>query len=325
MTLEVNEICFVIAPIEEPGSDVRIRSDQILKHLIRPAMERCGYATTLRADEIEAGGMITSQVLQHVTEDALVVADLTGGNPNVFYELALRHAIRKPFVQIAEKGERIPFDVHGQRTIIFDHRDLDSVDAAKKAIVEQVKSLEEKDADIETPISMSLDLQNLGQSTNPVQRSFADILSELSSIRTELFGRSMKEFESELTMQRLEANLSRIHDELLMSRGPSGRYPGTPLAAVIGAAEARPFGALEDNLPIALGYLRHEAPWLYEVGMYTYRYHVTGDHGRAQELARRTLELIEVAENSVDLGKDGQQALRLVRSLVRRLVMGLAT
>ena len=47
--------------------------------------------------------MITSQVLQHVTEDALVVADLTGRNPNVFYELALRHAIRKPFCSDCRK------------------------------------------------------------------------------------------------------------------------------------------------------------------------------------------------------------------------------
>ncbi len=35
--------CFVIAPIGEPESDTRKRSDQILKHSISPAAKECGY------------------------------------------------------------------------------------------------------------------------------------------------------------------------------------------------------------------------------------------------------------------------------------------
>ena len=77
--------CFVIAPIGEPESETRKRSDQILKHVISPAAIECGYSTT-RADQISEPGMITSQVIQHVVDDPLVVADLTERNPNVFYE-----------------------------------------------------------------------------------------------------------------------------------------------------------------------------------------------------------------------------------------------
>lgn len=89
--------CFVIAPIGEPDSETRKRSDQILKHVISPAVQECGYSAT-RADQISEPGMITSQVIQHITDDHLVVADLTERNPNVFYELAIRHGIRKPLV-----------------------------------------------------------------------------------------------------------------------------------------------------------------------------------------------------------------------------------
>ena len=179
--------CFVIAPIGEPESETRKRSDQILKHVISPAAVECGYSTT-RSDQISEPGMITSQVIQRIVDDLLVIADLTERNPNVFYELAIRHAIRKPLVQLIKKGEQIPFDVAGTRTVHVDHRDLDSVEEAKTEIIAQIKSLETDSSTLETPISVSLDLQVLRQSDNPEQRSLADVLSVISELRTALGG-----------------------------------------------------------------------------------------------------------------------------------------
>lgn len=179
--------CFVIAPIGEAESDTRKRSDQILKHVISPALKDCGYKPT-RADQISEPGMITSQVIQRIVDDPLVIADLTERNPNVFYELAIRHAIRKPLVQLIKKGEQIPFDVAGTRTIHVDHHDLDSVEQAKSEIVAQVKSLEKNPANLETPISVSLDLQLLRQSDNPEQRSLADVLSVITELRSTVLG-----------------------------------------------------------------------------------------------------------------------------------------
>ena len=181
------KICFVIAPIGETESETRKRSDQILKHVISPAAVECGYSAT-RADQISEPGMITSQVIQHIVDDPLVIADLTERNPNVFYELAIRHAIRKPLVQLIKKGEQIPFDVAGTRTIHVDHRDLDSVEEAKTEIIAQIRSLEADSSKLETPISVSLDLQLLKQSDNPEQRSLADVLSVISELRTAVGG-----------------------------------------------------------------------------------------------------------------------------------------
>jgi len=117
--------CFVIAPIGEEGSDTRKRSNQVLKHIIVPAAAECGYQA-VRADQISEPGIITSQVIQHIINDPLVIADLSEGNANVFYELALRHVLAKPLVQIIRKGERIPFDVAGMRTVPIDHQNSGS-------------------------------------------------------------------------------------------------------------------------------------------------------------------------------------------------------
>lgn len=178
-------ICFVIAPIGEAGSETRKRSDQILKHVVEPAALECGYKA-LRADRISEPGLITSQVIQHIVDDPLVLADLTDRNPNVFYELAIRHAIRKPLVQIVRKGDELPFDVAGTRTIQLDHHDLDSAEEAKREIAAQIRALEEDPSKLQTPISMTINLQALRQSDKPEQRSLGEVLSALNDLRANM-------------------------------------------------------------------------------------------------------------------------------------------
>ena len=194
--------CFVIAPIGEPESDTQKRSDQVIRHIVCPAVSECGY-TAVRADQISEPGMITSQVIQHIVDDPLVVADLTERNPNVFYELAIRHAIRKPLVQMIKKGEQIPFDVAGTRTIHVDHRDLDSVENAKKEFASQIRTIEKDSSKLESPISVSLDLQLLKQSDNPEQRSLGDVLSVVSELRS-----SMAALEKRLSTSESPASVS---------------------------------------------------------------------------------------------------------------------
>lgn len=131
---EALKSCFVICPIGDDDSEPRKRSDQVLKYIIQPAARKAGYNAE-RADQIDKPGIITSQVIQRVVNDDLVIADLTDSNPNVFYELAIRHALKKPLVQIIKKGERIPFDIAATRTIYYDHTDLDSAHNAIEQIV----------------------------------------------------------------------------------------------------------------------------------------------------------------------------------------------
>ncbi len=175
--------CFVIAPIGDEGSETRRRSDQVLTHVVKPAAKECGYDAT-RADEISEPGIITSQVIQHLIDDDLVIADLTGRNPNVFYELAVRHTVRKPIVQIIQADEIIPFDVAPSRTIHFDHRDLDSAASCKDELVKQIHSVEKSPTKVDSPISAAIDLKSLRQSENPLEKSNAEIISMLQELRT---------------------------------------------------------------------------------------------------------------------------------------------
>ena len=155
MTDTNEKICFVIAPIGKLGSDTRKRSDQVLQHIIRPAVESCGYKA-VRADCIANPGIITNQIIRHVVDAPLVIADLTEQNANVFYELAIRHFFRKPFVQIIDKVEDIPFDLSAMRTIQVDYQNSESVEEAKNQIKKQIQSLEASPSSLENPISEAL-------------------------------------------------------------------------------------------------------------------------------------------------------------------------
>lgn len=179
---QVKRTCFVISPIGDIDSETRKRSDKVLKHIITPSVEAFGY-DAIRADKISEPGMITSQVIQYIVDSELIIADLTERNPNVFYELAIRHAIKKPLIQIIKKGEAIPFDVAATRIIHFDIQDLDSVDQAKAEITSQIKSIESGKSDFDNPISVSLDLKMLKESGNPEQRSLADVVEAIIELR----------------------------------------------------------------------------------------------------------------------------------------------
>jgi hypothetical protein len=147
------EECFIICPIGNESSEQRKRSDKLLKHVFKPVLDRNGYKA-LRADQIPKVGFITTQIINLIIESPLVIADLTDSNPNVFYELAIRHAIRKPYIQVIEKGQKIPFDLSGIRTIEIDITDLDNVESAIKEIDKHI--LEFKKGYIpDSPISVA--------------------------------------------------------------------------------------------------------------------------------------------------------------------------
>lgn len=200
------KICFVIGPIGEEGSDTRKRSDTVLQHVIRPVALECGYSSVLRADQIARPGIVTVQIVKHLVEGPLVVADLTDHNANVFYELAIRHVVRKPLVLLIEAGQPLPFDISPSRVIKLDHKDLDSAARAKIELAEHIKSAEADPELVDNPITTAVDLEALRKGLRPhdlelarffestltaqadLARLVASLQAEVRTLRQELLG-----------------------------------------------------------------------------------------------------------------------------------------
>jgi len=149
--------CFVIGPIGEPGSVIRRDADQLFRHIIEPAATSLGIGRITRADLITNSAIISDDIFGLLNSADVVVADLSGGNPNVYYELAIRHLLRKPFAHLIPSGEALPFDVGTNRAISFDLHDLDAAEEAKNQLVATMRAEMGKSPEaIETPFAVSL-------------------------------------------------------------------------------------------------------------------------------------------------------------------------
>ena len=151
--MKKDKTCFVISPIGEEKSDVRKHADAFLKLLVEPALSEFGFHV-VRADQIASSSVITNDVVEHVQQSELCLVDLTFHNPNVFYECGRRHENGRPTIQLIKKGESLPFDVAGIRTIEYDLSDpwttLESVNIIKEFIrqLETNKSYGEKSSGV---------------------------------------------------------------------------------------------------------------------------------------------------------------------------------
>jgi hypothetical protein len=183
------KMCFLASPIGPDGSPTRRRSDRVMTYIIEEALKPLGYQT-VRADRINSAGRITSQIVSRIIEADLLVADLTDQNANVFYELAIRHAFNKPYVQIIEAGQDIPFDVRDMRTIHIDHQDLKSAAEAKAALAAMVLDIENGNKP-ESPVVTAVDLRTLENSGDPEKIEIAQLSSAVLALNSEV--RSLRE------------------------------------------------------------------------------------------------------------------------------------
>ncbi len=113
--------CFVISPIGKPGTEKHTKFKEVLDYIIKAALKASGYSLqVLRADDIDRAGSFIKDILESLYGSYVVVADLTEQNPNVFYELGVRHALSPRTILIAQSIDDIPSDLREYRTIVYD-------------------------------------------------------------------------------------------------------------------------------------------------------------------------------------------------------------
>ena len=121
MSLE-QPLCFVLMPFgtkKDPATGAGINFDDIYEQAIRPAIEAANLEP-IRADEERTGGIIHKPMFERLLLCEYAVADLTTGNPNVYYELGVRHATRPATtVAIFADLQKPPFDLNLLRALPY--------------------------------------------------------------------------------------------------------------------------------------------------------------------------------------------------------------
>lgn len=112
-------VCFVVMPISDiPGYDAG-HFGRVYEHLLKPAIIDAGF-TPVRADDTAKTDYIVVGVVQKVVDSAIVLCDYSGKNPNVMYELGIRHAFNRPVVLIKDSRTEKVFDIQGLRYTEYD-------------------------------------------------------------------------------------------------------------------------------------------------------------------------------------------------------------
>jgi hypothetical protein len=173
-TANFSSTCFVIAPIGSRGSERYQRFRNLLDFAIRPAVESANLGLeVVRADDIGGPGSLIRDILEHIAASHIVIADLSEQNPNVFYELGVRHSLSPRTILIAQKIEDIPFDLRDYRVLAYDAQSPEGLSAFIHGIKKYILQIHQNPARADSPV-----LDRLGAS-KLVRIPSADLASEL--------------------------------------------------------------------------------------------------------------------------------------------------
>lgn len=129
---EFLDTCFVLMPF---GGWY----DRYYEEIYRPAIKDAGFEP-FRADDLFNTGSVVEQIWEQVNKSKVLLAELTGKNPNVFYELGLSHASCKPVVFVTGALNDVPFDLRHLRHITYDVNEPGWSDRLRKDIGQYLRN-----------------------------------------------------------------------------------------------------------------------------------------------------------------------------------------
>lgn len=107
--------CFIVMPFSVEALNV------VYEDYVKPVLEdECGLVCE-RGDDVFGSNVIMDDILTSIKNSDLIVADLTGKNANVFYEVGICHALGKKVLLLAQSMDDVPFDLRHRRVLLYDY------------------------------------------------------------------------------------------------------------------------------------------------------------------------------------------------------------
>lgn len=179
--------CFIITPIGSENSDIFRKAKGVIESTIKPVLREYGFIDIKPAYEINVSGMINTQIINRIINDDLVIANLTGNNPNVMYELCLRHVVAKPIIHICENGTQLPFDIKDNRTIFYEN-DMLGAEELKYKLRDFMDNISYANECMDNPIYIARKYDVLlkktqGTETNELLKMLINISNEIAELK----------------------------------------------------------------------------------------------------------------------------------------------
>jgi hypothetical protein len=130
-------VCFVIMPISDASGYESGHFSRVYEYLLKPSIEAAGFEAVRADDEIKTDYIVTG-IIKKIVESEMILCDISTKNPNVLYELGIRHAFGKPVAIIKDKETEKIFDIQGLR--YHEYNESLRIDTVKND-VEKIKEI----------------------------------------------------------------------------------------------------------------------------------------------------------------------------------------
>jgi hypothetical protein len=144
------QTCFVIMPFSDTTNHKEAYWKDHFFNFLKPLIEDNTLVEARRSDPLH--GDVVGQILADLKNNPIVVADFTDHNPNVFWEMGVRHTLRNGTILIAEEGTPMPFDVKPITALFYHPRDYiknqDFIAHFKKAIADCIQNPNQTDSPV---------------------------------------------------------------------------------------------------------------------------------------------------------------------------------
>lgn len=195
------------APLDydEPEVTVEIDFDAVWSEILQPAVPE-GFATK-RADELKQPGLIDRLYSEWLFDADIVLADLTFGNPNVYYELGIRQALsKKATVLVACKGTKLPFDVRNQYVINYDYFVAPTLRLFQSQLREAIENASAQEVD--SPVHVFLPGLSVGRFADKIspEATIQKLTQRVEELEIDLSRRQSKDEEDRLLRKLQEAH-----------------------------------------------------------------------------------------------------------------------
>ena len=173
---------FVAMPFSSTATCTEAEWLEIYENVFVPAVEGAGYQCQRAAPSV--GSLIVS-IVEKLRFANIVLADVTDRNPNVFYELGVRHALSKRTIITAQSTDHIPSDLRGYWHLVYG-TSPGKVSAFRKDLARIISEIEAAPEKSDNPVSDFLDREQLGVS----RQLNSENVKSLSALHTEFTGNS---------------------------------------------------------------------------------------------------------------------------------------
>lgn len=108
-------MCFIVMPFSVESLNI------VYEDFVKPTLvDRC-QLRPVRGDDVFGSNVVMDDITTNIRKARLIIADLTGRNPNVFYEVGIAHALNKQVLLMTQSIDDVPFDLRHRRALVYEY------------------------------------------------------------------------------------------------------------------------------------------------------------------------------------------------------------